>query len=77
MVPPGIRIAFVHPDLGLGGAERLIVDAATELVKHGGVGSQTETPWRSDQGGGEDMITWLPYGMFSHAAPPTCSLLRA
>ena len=35
MVPPGFRIAFVHPDLGLGGAERLIVDAATELVKHG------------------------------------------
>ncbi len=32
---PGLRIAFLHPDLGLGGAERLIVDAATELVRNG------------------------------------------
>ncbi|GAX76448.1 hypothetical protein CEUSTIGMA_g3893.t1 [Chlamydomonas eustigma] len=31
----GLRIAFLHPDLGLGGAERLVVDAATELVKNG------------------------------------------
>jgi alpha-1,3/alpha-1,6-mannosyltransferase len=31
----GLRIAFLHPDLGLGGAERLIVDAACELVGHG------------------------------------------
>jgi alpha-1,3/alpha-1,6-mannosyltransferase len=30
-----MRVAFVHPDLGLGGAERLIVDAAVELVRHG------------------------------------------
>eukprot|EP00884_Botryococcus_braunii_P007571 jgi/Botrbrau1/16815/Bobra.150_2s0042.1 len=28
-----LRLAFCHPDLGLGGAERLIVDAAAELVK--------------------------------------------
>jgi alpha-1,3/alpha-1,6-mannosyltransferase len=27
-----MQIAFIHPDLGLGGAERLIVDAATELA---------------------------------------------
>lgn len=26
-----MRVAFVHPDLGLGGAERLIVDAALAL----------------------------------------------
>ncbi|GLI65070.1 hypothetical protein VaNZ11_008495, partial [Volvox africanus] len=31
----GLRIAFIHPDLGLGGAERLVVDAATELVRCG------------------------------------------
>lgn len=31
----GLRIAFIHPDLGLGGAERLVVDAATELVRSG------------------------------------------
>ncbi|GFR48681.1 hypothetical protein Agub_g10636 [Astrephomene gubernaculifera] len=31
----GLRIAFIHPDLGIGGAERLVVDAATELVRCG------------------------------------------
>ncbi|KAL6773905.1 ALG2 [Auxenochlorella protothecoides x Auxenochlorella symbiontica] len=30
-----LRIAFCHPDLGLGGAERLIVDAAKELAARG------------------------------------------
>ncbi|GLC39055.1 hypothetical protein PLESTB_001288500 [Pleodorina starrii] len=34
-LPNGLRIAFIHPDLGLGGAERLVVDAATELVRSG------------------------------------------
>ena len=29
-----LRIAFLHPDLGLGGAERLVVDCAVGLVKH-------------------------------------------
>ncbi|KAI9150975.1 Alpha-1,3-mannosyltransferase-like protein [Blastocladiella emersonii ATCC 22665] len=33
--PPRLRIAFVHPDLGIGGAERLIVDAATGLQSRG------------------------------------------
>ena len=28
-------IAFLHPDLGLGGAERLVVDAAVELADRG------------------------------------------
>ncbi|RCK57858.1 Alpha-1,3/1,6-mannosyltransferase ALG2 [Candida viswanathii] len=28
---PGYKIAFVHPDLGIGGAERLVVDAAVGL----------------------------------------------
>ncbi|EFJ42161.1 hypothetical protein VOLCADRAFT_67522 [Volvox carteri f. nagariensis] len=31
----GLRVAFIHPDLGIGGAERLVVDAATELVRCG------------------------------------------
>lgn len=31
----GLQIAFLHPDLGLGGAERLVVDAAVELVQLG------------------------------------------
>lgn len=30
-----MKVAFLHPDLGLGGAERLVVDAAVELVKLG------------------------------------------
>ncbi len=30
-----LKIAFLHPDLGIGGAERLMVDAAVELVNQG------------------------------------------
>eukprot|EP00842_Homolaphlyctis_polyrhiza_P000708 jgi/Hompol1/1638/HPOL_005670-RA len=30
-----LRIAFVHPDLGIGGAERLVVDAAVGLQERG------------------------------------------
>jgi len=30
-----LRVAFLHPELGLGGAERLVVDAASELVRLG------------------------------------------
>ncbi|XP_024968540.1 alpha-1,3/1,6-mannosyltransferase ALG2 isoform X2 [Cynara cardunculus var. scolymus] len=30
-----MNIAIIHPDLGIGGAERLIVDAAVELASHG------------------------------------------
>ncbi|CAK9217262.1 unnamed protein product [Sphagnum jensenii] len=30
-----LRIAFCHPDLGIGGAERLVVDAALELSRQG------------------------------------------
>ncbi|XP_049932017.1 uncharacterized protein LOC116247805 isoform X2 [Nymphaea colorata] len=32
---PKLRIAIIHPDLGIGGGERLIVDAAVELAAHG------------------------------------------
>lgn len=32
---PSLRIAFLHPELGLGGAERLVVDAAVELQARG------------------------------------------
>ncbi|BFI04881.1 alpha-1,3/alpha-1,6-mannosyltransferase [Marchantia polymorpha subsp. ruderalis] len=32
---PKLRIALCHPDLGIGGAERLVVDAAMELKKRG------------------------------------------
>ena len=28
-----MRVGFLHPDLGLGGAERLVVDAASGLAK--------------------------------------------
>lgn len=30
-----VRVAFIHPDLGIGGAERLIVDAALALTSRG------------------------------------------
>lgn len=30
-----LKIAICHPDLGIGGAERLIVDAAVELASRG------------------------------------------
>ncbi|WOH15511.1 hypothetical protein DCAR_0935052 [Daucus carota subsp. sativus] len=30
-----LNIGIIHPDLGIGGAERLIVDAAVELASHG------------------------------------------
>jgi alpha-1,3/alpha-1,6-mannosyltransferase len=30
-----MRVAFLHPDLGLGGAERLVVDAASGLAQLG------------------------------------------
>jgi alpha-1,3/alpha-1,6-mannosyltransferase len=30
-----MKIAFLHPDLGIGGAERLVVDAAVSLVNRG------------------------------------------
>lgn len=33
MAGPVLRIGFLHPDLGLGGAERLVVDAASGLAK--------------------------------------------
>jgi alpha-1,3/alpha-1,6-mannosyltransferase len=32
---PPLRVAFLHPDLGLGGAERLVVDAACGLASRG------------------------------------------
>jgi len=34
-MPPPLSIAFLHPDIGLGGAERLVVDAAVELQAAG------------------------------------------
>ena len=30
-----LRVSILHPDLGIGGAERLIVDAAVELTRLG------------------------------------------
>jgi alpha-1,3/alpha-1,6-mannosyltransferase len=32
---PRLRIAFLHPDLGFGGAERLVIDAVLELERRG------------------------------------------
>ncbi|XP_077241060.1 uncharacterized protein LOC143881697 [Tasmannia lanceolata] len=35
MASSKLKIAIIHPDLGIGGAERLIVDAAVQLASHG------------------------------------------
>ncbi|KZV85002.1 hypothetical protein EXIGLDRAFT_775985 [Exidia glandulosa HHB12029] len=35
MSAPKLRVAFIHPDLGIGGAERLVVDVAVGLQKLG------------------------------------------
>ncbi|KAG8217139.1 alpha-1,3-mannosyltransferase ALG2 [Butyriboletus roseoflavus] len=35
MTPSKLRVAFIHPDLGIGGAERLVVDAALGLQSLG------------------------------------------
>ncbi|KAM1168467.1 hypothetical protein ACFX19_030897 [Malus domestica] len=32
-----LNVAIIHPDLGIGGAEKLIVDAAVELASHASV----------------------------------------
>ncbi len=44
-----LRVAFLHPDLGLGGAERLVVDAAAGLAKLVSSGSRTSTPLLTQQ----------------------------
>lgn len=30
-----LRVAFIHPDLGIGGAEQLVVNLALALIKQG------------------------------------------
>ncbi|KAF5386944.1 hypothetical protein D9615_002022 [Tricholomella constricta] len=35
MSPRPLKVAFIHPDLGIGGAERLVVDAALGLQERG------------------------------------------
>ncbi|KAK4534375.1 hypothetical protein CDCA_CDCA01G0400 [Cyanidium caldarium] len=43
--PPPLRVAFVHPDLGIGGAERLVVDAAVALHARGHAVTLAATHW--------------------------------
>ncbi|GAA5868274.1 hypothetical protein JCM3774_000989 [Rhodotorula dairenensis] len=47
-LPSRLRIAFIHPDLGLGGAERLVVDAAVALQQRGH-DVELFTSWHDDQ----------------------------
>jgi alpha-1,3/alpha-1,6-mannosyltransferase len=30
-----LRVAFIHPDLGIGGAEQLVVNLALSLIREG------------------------------------------
>lgn len=39
------RVALIHPDLGIGGAERLVVDAALELSALGYEVRDGTPPW--------------------------------
>ncbi len=32
---PSLNVVFLHPDLGIGGAERLVVDAGLALIRRG------------------------------------------
>ena len=43
--PQSLRVAFVHPDLGIGGAERLVVDAAVALHARGHAVTLATTHW--------------------------------
>ncbi|CAN8071114.1 unnamed protein product [Agarophyton chilense] len=57
-----MRVVFIHPDLGIGGAERFIVDAALSLQNHGHE-TTIFTPY------------FDPTRCFKEVAPPSSSVL--
>ncbi|KAJ0046707.1 hypothetical protein Pint_04758 [Pistacia integerrima] len=59
-----LNIAIIHPDLGIGGAERLIVDAAVELVSHGHnvhvfTAHHDRTRCFEETLGGQNSVCWI------------------
>ena len=79
-----VRVAFVHPDLGIGGAERLVVDAAVAL-RACGHGVHVYTAHHdaahcfAETRDGTVPVTvygdWLPRSLFG-AAYALCAYLR-
>jgi hypothetical protein len=47
-IADSLLVYFVHPDLGIGGAERLIVDAAVGLQSLSGPQSPSQSPTTAD-----------------------------
>jgi glycosyltransferase involved in cell wall biosynthesis len=83
--PEYLRVAFLHPDLGLGGAERLVVDAAAELAARGhpvDIFTSHFDPSRcfdECRSGAFSVIeagAWLPRSLFGGRFVALCALLR-
>jgi len=75
-----LRVAFLHPDLGIGGAENLVVNAAVGLVKNGHkvkifTSFHPEKSFTETKDGTlevEEVGNWLP-----HHTKGKCQLLKA
>ena len=72
-IPKMPNIVFVHPDLGIGGAERLIVDAAVALKRRGHTVKMITSHhdpshcFRETRDGTLDVVAagdWLPRSIF-------------
>ena len=70
--PGALRVSFLHPDLGLGGAERLVVDAASSLASRGHSVTVYTSHWeparafaetRREHAGGAHQATVFVYGL--------------
>uniref|UniRef100_A0A1I7YYM9 Alpha-1,3/1,6-mannosyltransferase ALG2 n=1 Tax=Steinernema glaseri TaxID=37863 RepID=A0A1I7YYM9_9BILA len=66
-----MRITFLHPDLGIGGAERLVVDAAIALQQHGHQVKMVTNQYSSDHCFAETssleivpIFQWIPRAIF-------------
>jgi len=79
-----LKIAFLHPDLGIGGAERLVVDAALELKGRGHqvlIYTACHNPERCPAetlGGGLEIRVrgWFPPPVVRNRLRVPCSLMR-
>jgi alpha-1,3/alpha-1,6-mannosyltransferase len=65
-----MRVAFLHPDLGLGGAERLIVDAAAGLAQRVSSGGRADAPVPLPHIGALIIISLTPYPLSPQTQPP-------
>jgi len=79
-----LRVAFIHPDLGIGGAERLVLDAATHLRAAGHrvtiftANYDPEHCFEETKNGGLELRVygaWLPMQVAQHLRAP-CAITR-